>query len=382
MGGSAEILSADLVHHVASLSYEKRREIEIVNHEDITIGNFVLSHPQKVTRVDLGQPWGYKVRRRRLNVPILWRHDKKTKQPGKLLAKWMIYEREIRREDKDHKNIMVLPTSKNSESLIKSAIKSGCIHYKKSLVEYCATEHFAGKKELYLSRSVTDIMLFGSIDPNSTLMFERGNWDKKVDPGDGSNQANNDDEDDDEDEEEDDNNAVQEEDTEDAPTDSVKQPWTEIVLVALQNPINEHLRDWLNVLLPNQPFNEFSVTSNNQDALTQLRMTNYAKVFAVRMENLWEDVVGLEKILGNPRPVDPAEWPALSDPAVKMLTNMGHGEYISTKLCCQLRHEIVAYFNLLALADNLKHNPSVERSVKETFSMCGITSFGELDRKC
>lgn len=89
MGGSVELMSADLASHIASLPNERRLELEVTIHEDITIRNFVLSHPGKVTMVELGKPLGAKLRTKHRQLPVLWSHRKFTKVPGRWIVAWV-----------------------------------------------------------------------------------------------------------------------------------------------------------------------------------------------------------------------------------------------------------------------------------------------------
>jgi hypothetical protein len=388
MGGSVEIVSADLVHYVTSLSRDQRRQLQVTNHEDITIGNFVLSHPESVTKLELSKPWGYKVRRRRLQVPVLWRHDKKTKQPGKLISKFYLYEKEIRRRDPSFDNIMVLPTSEFSEQLIKFAIKSACIHNRKFVVEYCAIGSFSGKTELYLSRMTTDIIAVSKIDGTSPLTFQLEKvemFNYPVNDGTQAEEAVQEEEDDDETENDNEDRELpeKEEEEDNAVKKAQVQPWRENVVVAVRNPINDHLNEWFEVVQPNVPVDEMKTTSNNFGALNQLKKSNVKNIFVIRVEHIWEDILSLEKILRNPNPVDGADWPALTDPIIDVMSNSAHGKAVSRSMCCQLRHEIAAYYELLLLGQNLK-DPSAGllSSLQEISSMCGVASITDLNDHC
>jgi hypothetical protein len=384
MGGAAEILSADLVHYMASLSRDQRRQLEITNHEDITIGNFVLSHPESVTRLELGKPWGYKVRRRRLRVPVLWRHDKKTKQPGYWIAKFYLYEKEIRRQDPTFDNIMVLPTSSFAEQLIKFAIKSACVHNRKDVVEYCAIKYFAGKTELYLSRMTTDIIAVDKIDGTRALTYQTEQLEMFNYPGYRTQAAElAEEEEDDEEENENEDGELPEEKEEDEMDNTQVQPWRENVVVVVRNPINDHMNEWFKVVQPNALVDEMTIKSNNLGALNQLKKSNVKKVYVVRVEHIRDDILSLERILRNPNPVDVADWPALTDPIIDVMSNFVHGQVMPSSMCCQLRDEMAAYHQLLLLGENLKE-PSADlpSSVREISSVCGVASITDLDEHC
>jgi Galactosyltransferase len=387
MGGAAEILSADLVHHVASLPAEQRRQLEITNHEDISIGNFVLSHPDLVTKLELGKPWGYKVRRRRLWVPVLWRHDKKTKQPGKWLAKFILYEKEIRRRDPKFDNIMILPTSGFAEQVIKFAIKSACVRNRKTVVEYCAMGSFSGKTELYLSRLTTDIVAIDKVDGNSSLTFQIENVDMFRYPGvDGGADAETEELDEDaEDEAEDEEEETPEDkEGEDNPIEEAEmQPWSENVVIALRNPIDDNLKEWFRVVQPNAPVDEMKIQSKNEDALKQLKKSDVKNIYVIRLEHLWDDIQSLEKTLGNPNPINPADWPALTDPIINVMSNSVHGQVMSQHMCCHLQAEIVAYRDLLQMGQNLQTiESSLQASIQDIASMCGATAIADLEEHC
>ena len=378
MGGAAEILSADLAHLIGFMAEERRRELEISNHEDITIGNFVLSHPD-VTKVELGKPWGYKVRHRRLMVPFLWRHDKKTKQPGKWLANWIAYEKDKRRKDERRENILVLPTSYNNELLIKSAIKSACAKNRKTVVEYCSMKFFAGKPELYLSRLTTNIMSADDIDANSQLMVKYEpvslyRYSPKEDEEILEEGIEPDDVD-----AEDEEPADEKEEDETKIEESQEMPWLETVVVVVRNPINDNMKEWAKVMQPNAPYEQMAVRSKNKEALLQLEKSRVDKVFVIRAEDFWDDLVSLERILKNPNPINPSDWPALTDPSVALMSDFTRGTRMPLAMCCQLRAELKAYERLLHLASNLENK---ESSIQERLNLCGVNSITELESLC
>ena len=161
------------------------------------------------------------------------------------------------------------------------------------------------------------------------------------------------------------------------------QPWTENVVVAVRNPINDHVKEWFKVVQPNAPVNEMTIQSNALGAFSQLKKSNVKNIFVVRVEHLWEDIVSLEKIFKNPNPIDRAEWPALTDPIIDVVSNSAHGPIMPSKMCCQLRDEISAYHQLLLLGQNLKEpSAGLQSSIQEISSMCGISSVADLDVHC
>ncbi|KAG7369708.1 hypothetical protein IV203_027454 [Nitzschia inconspicua] len=317
MGGAAEIVSSDLVHHLASLPAERRHQLVVTSHEDITIGNFLLSHPDAVTKIELGKPWGYKVRRRRLWVPV-----------------------------------------------IQFAIKSACACNRKDVVEYCAMRSSSGKMELYLSRLTTHVMSVNEIDGNTSLtfqvdqieMFDYPEYDRATDEEEAQeNQKVIGDE------------AKKEE--EQTPDEKIKegntvkdadlQPWRENVVVVVRNPIDDHFKEWFKVIQPNEPVDEMAIRSKNVEALQQLQKSDVKNVYAVRLEHLWDDIVSLERTFGNPNPIDRSMWPALADPIVHAMSHSSNEQVMSRKMCCILRHEVFAYHELLLLSQNLE-GPNVQ----------------------
>lgn len=331
IGGSVEILSADLAHHVASLPHQKRRELEITVHEDITIGNFVLSHPEKVEKVELGVA-GKLIRTEPVLVPWLWSHDKKTKQPGRWFQKWFKYEKDIRAKDKSGKNIMLVPATKKGEELLSAVIKSSCGDQRKFYVEYCVMQGFKGKSELHLSKYATH---------TSKLVTST-----------------------------------------EGEIGEVEQSWNQTIVVVVQNPINEYLVSWIESLSPHHSDDKISTASRNRKALIQLKNSPHSKIYVIRAEHLWNDVVALEKLLGNPDAdrIDDSHWPFLSDPAVAIRTRIAEGKRVSLQMCCKLRAEMRAYQELLLRGIN--KNTEFKESLLGTYTMCGVSSSVELDHKC
>ena len=331
MGGAAEIMSADIAHHIASLPFSRRRALEITNHEDITIGNLVLSHPENVTKVELGDLWGPVIRGEPLMMPILWQHDKKTKQPGKWVAAWLRYERKIRQKDKSNENILLVAASERGGQLVETVIRSACEKaHSRMAIEHCLVNAFGEKPEFYISKLATN-----------TSSFVGGT------------------------------------------NDDFPQPWNGSIVVAVQNPINELLKDWLYDLSPSTSNNKLSIASRNRKALKELSNSPDSRKFVVRAEHAWEDIISLERILGNPlvNDIDPNQWRAISDPAVQIQSSIAEGKIVSIQMCCELRGEIRAYRELLLLGQNLE-DEGRQLSLDTTYTSCGVKSSEELEALC
>ena len=331
MGGAAEIMSADIAHHIASLPFSRRRALEITNHEDITIGNLVLSHPENVTKVELGELWGPVIRGEPLMMPILWQHDKKTKQPGKWVAAWLRYERKIRQKDKSNENILLVAASERGGQLVETVIRSACEKaHSRMAIEHCLVNAFGEKPEFYISKLATNTSLFVG----------------------GTN-------------------------------DDFPQPWNGSIVVAVQNPINELLKDWLYDLSPSTSNNKLSIASRNRKALKELSNSPDSRKFVVRAEHAWEDIISLERILGNPlvNDINPNQWRAISDPAVQIQSAIAEGKIVSIQMCCELRGEIRAYRELLLLGQNLE-DEGRQLSLDATYTSCGVKSSEELEALC
>lgn len=324
MGGSVEMMSADLVEYIASLTPEQRRQLEITSHEDITIGNFVLSHPETVQKVELGAPIGRKVRKRPLWLPLYWRHDKRTKDPGKFLKHWLDYEQSMRQRDPTHSSVLLLTGSNDGGQQLQAAIKHRCATTKITVTERCF-EAFVGKAELYISRLASDAT---SIAKGET--------------------------------------------------------WNGTIAVAIQNPINEHLSSWRQAIAPFQKI--YSIRSKrNQDLLAQLRKNRGNKVLTVRAEHMWDDLLHVERQLGNPLvdSMKQSDWPGVGDPVVEILSGAASGKQVSHAMCCGLREELQAYSEILLLVQISQDSPeSFLQSKAELLHMCQINSTDELDSKC
>ena len=334
IGGSAEILSADLTHHIASLSNETRREIEIAQHEDVTIGNFVLSHPKSVKKINLGVPLGPVIRKKASLRPYLWTHDKKTKQPGKWLKYWLNYEMDVRYNDPSNENIMIVPASKKGGQLLDGAIRSSCSKAHRLNIEHCVVQGFDEKPEFYVSKLTTNM---------STFVISSM------------------------------------EESELGPS------WNETIVAVVQNPINEYLNEWIDYLSPQTNDAAVLGTSRNRRALLELKNSPNSKVFVIRAEHIWDDLIVLEKMLCNPaaNKIQAADWPALSDPAIGIKTRIAEGNQVSLELCCELRSEMRAYHELLLRGTNLQRPGSnLEQSLDGTYTMCGVQTFTELEQKC
>jgi hypothetical protein len=143
------------------------------------------------------------------------------------------------------------------------------------------------------------------------------------------------------------------------------------------------MNEWFKVVQPNALVDEMTIKSNNLGALNQLKKSNVKKVYVVRVEHIRDDILSLERILRNPNPVDVADWPALTDPIIDVMSNFVHGQVMPSSMCCQLRDEMAAYHQLLLLGENLKE-PSADlpSSVREISSVCGVASITDLDEHC
>ena len=330
IGGNAEIISADLAHHVASLSYERRRELECTMHEDLTIGNFVLSHPESVQKVELGVP-GRLIRNKPIMVPWLWTHDKNSKQPRKYLQRWLNYELDTRRKNQGKTNVMLVPASKKGADLLNTMIRTSCTTVNRYTIEYCSLGGFSGKSELYLSKLATETSKFVSSIGEEKEVVEVDSWNGKI-------------------------------------------------VLVVQNPVNEYLTDWVDVLSPHNKMEKLQNASRNQKALIQIKNTAKDDVFIIRAEYIWDDLLSLEKNLGNPYEIGASEWPNLSDPAVAIKTRIAEGKKVSIQMCCELRAELSAYHQLLLRGTILKTGR--QESLNGVYTMCGINSSTELERKC
>ena len=330
IGGNAEIISADLAHHIASLPYEQRRKLECTIHEDLTIGNFVLSHPENVRKVELGVP-GRAVRNEPIMIPWLWTHDKKMKEPRKWLKKWLDYELGIRRFYQNDKNVMLVPASKKGGELLNTVLRTSCATINRYTVEYCVLGGFGTKTELYISKLASETSEFvGATEEEGDMKSDR--------------------------------------------------LWKGRFVVVIQNPINEYLMNWIDVVSPHNKETTIKNASRNQRALTLLNSSPKNEVFVVRAEYIWDDLVSLEKVLGNPDGIKASDWPNLSDPAVEMKTRIAEGKQVSIQMCCELRNELSAYHQLLL--HGTTQNAKLHESLDGIYTMCGVDGSTALEQKC
>ncbi len=331
IGGNAEIISADLAHHVASLSFEQRRALECTEHEDLTIGNFVLSHPEKVNKVELGVP-GRIMRDKPVMVPWLWTHNKKMKEPKKYLKKWLDYEINIRQSYQNEKNIMLVPASKKGGDLLKTVIRTSCANVNRYTVEYCVLGGFGNKQELYISKLATETSEYVGAAKEEQYSNEMDGL------------------------------------------------WKGRLVIIVQNPINEHLTDWIEVVSPHSKQAAIADSSRHQRALSLLKNYPNNEIFIVRAEHIWADVISLENVLGNPVEIKASDWPNLSDPAVQIKTRIAEGKHVSIQMCCELLDELSAYHQLLL--HGTAQNAKLHESIDGIYNMCGLDSLTELEQKC
>lgn len=156
------------------------------------------------------------------------------------------------------------------------------------------------------------------------------------------------------------------------------------MVVVVQNPINEYLTDWVDILSPHKKEQKLeNMISRNKKALTQIKHSPNSDVFVVRAENIWNDLIALENdFLGNPDDIRASDWPNLSDPTIEIQTRIAEGKQVPMKLCCELRTELSAYHRLLLVGTNLNTGHGDESLGRGDYSMCGVSSPDELEHKC
>ena len=110
------------------------------------------------------------------------------------------------------------------------------------------------------------------------------------------------------------------------------------VAVIVQNPINEHLEGWMNIVAPRTPKKESDWTKN-QETLEGLRKRPGTTAYVIRAENFWDDLLTIEQALGNPNAasINRMDWPGVSDPAVGIRAGPAIGKIVSFEMCCHLK---------------------------------------------
>jgi hypothetical protein len=118
MNGELYILSADLAHFISSTECHRSR-LEETSAEDLTIGNFVLSHPRPVNRLPLFQGEMH------LKSPRLpWLHVRQLKSPEMFRKTWKTY---LKHDQGERRFRALTATTTNSNSSSSSSSSSKMI---------------------------------------------------------------------------------------------------------------------------------------------------------------------------------------------------------------------------------------------------------------
>jgi hypothetical protein len=141
IAGQMELLSRDLAAYISSNSLS-RHELKVPGHEDMSIGEFVWSHPDGVNMITWNE-----------TEDALWEHTKKTKLTTFFQTHWIQYLNQLFWEtNRDKPRFLLMQLDEpDSTKIVESKVKLFCNRRKSKRKELCF-QSFEGKVEPSFSK--------------------------------------------------------------------------------------------------------------------------------------------------------------------------------------------------------------------------------------
>jgi hypothetical protein len=108
------------------------------------------------------------------------------------------------------------------------------------------------------------------------------------------------------------------------------------------------------------------------------------EIFAVRTNHLWDDIIQLEELLGNPNAnttFAPLRNSQYSHGSENYKAELSLSPQAVKNLCCAFRNEMVLYKAILFRASNLPYATKVQ-TWKDDIARCGYSSFSDMLHDC
>ena len=377
MDGQVEILSVDLARYIATnLTQQRRQSLEILSREDMTIGNFVHSHPEPIQGVFVEN----------LN---LWSETKENEFPGELIRFWVNYLLDQARmtsrvtknsrfpNDTTSTSVQIRPSQvlllpHTGESVIQKFLMVACAEGLGANRELCwetFLKTFRRRPELQLTRYASGILqpretseqelryafqLNPTEIPRSIVMTLRDPLDRLW------------------------------------LEDSERQLTMAALIAANQNSWSDSnitLQNLMSIFHGHLEVDQERNTQTSYARAVQLvhfiESTSQALSFqtdliVLRTEFLWDDLVHFESQLGGRLGTEEFSWPEFKEtppgdhPLPKALRPL---------LCCLFQQEVASYRTFLQMAVNLDEARK-QMSIDQLTTSCQVSSFDDLAGHC
>jgi hypothetical protein len=107
----------------------------------------------------------------------------------------------------------------------------------------------------------------------------------------------------------------------------------------------------------------------------------YKEVLVVRMEELWQDLGDLDRLLGGDGTFGDLHGSSITHGSQHHKYHRSISESGAKLLCCALQDEMRIYRDLMNRATNLDKETKLESSL-QTVTRCGAESWEDLQRQC